>query len=420
MPLRRAPIRRPHALSIVVFGMATLLLALLVPGDAAGAPPPYTLDERATAIASPAAVFIEIRMTGFLRNRSTGALLDPRTVTVTVRCTGVAVNAAGYVVTTTHCVQPGPDSVLASASVTAATDMVRDGVLAAGQRAPFIQQGMASGEFTGKSAESAPVATVYGQLFVGSAGLTGKPAAAGQVVNAQPPAEGGVALVRLARGGLPVALFGGPAPSAGDNVVQIGYATEDENPEAATYTVQSRAASVVGRASTSPAGQAPPVYQLDGGLPQASEGGPVVGVDGRVLGITAADDTATQGADKLVTDAEAVRDLLLSSGVQNVQSPTDLTFRAGLDAYYAGRYGEAIRNLDAVLAVRPDDPVARNYRQHALDEREFAGTTGSAPGWLPLARVGVGVLMVLAIIAASIVAAGGRARRRRRAKRRVA
>src|SRR5262245_56936564 len=82
------------------------LLAVPILTTPVGAAPPYSLEERAAAIASPSLVFLTVRVEGYLRVRKTGALVNDAPVSVYRYCSAYGVSSAGHVATTTHCIQP--------------------------------------------------------------------------------------------------------------------------------------------------------------------------------------------------------------------------------------------------------------------------------------------------------------------------
>ena len=58
---------------VLLSALASLFLGIVLPGaPAAAAIPQYTLEERATAVASPALIYIEAQFTGYLRRRDSG------------------------------------------------------------------------------------------------------------------------------------------------------------------------------------------------------------------------------------------------------------------------------------------------------------------------------------------------------------
>ena len=101
--------------------LAVLLSAAAVPASAATAgpagtgtdpvvepdrPDPLSPQQRAAALAEPAIVAIDVRWEGYVRDRSTGDLLDPEPISATTRCTGAGVGGEGYLLTTANCLRP--------------------------------------------------------------------------------------------------------------------------------------------------------------------------------------------------------------------------------------------------------------------------------------------------------------------------
>jgi len=84
--------------------VAVVGVALFPATPAAAAKPTVTPAERAAAIAAPAMVNIEVTWVGWVRNKTTGALVDDQSVTVTTHCGGFGVSTDGYLVTAGQCV----------------------------------------------------------------------------------------------------------------------------------------------------------------------------------------------------------------------------------------------------------------------------------------------------------------------------
>jgi hypothetical protein len=415
MPLGRATRRRSVVAIVAVAAAGALSTLLLPPGPAAGAPP-FSLDERAAAIASPSLVYLEARIEGYLRIKSTGALVDTAPAVVTSQCSGFVVGAEGYVVTTTHCLQPSNDSLRGAAAYIVTNNLIKQNKLTAAQKAGFIKDLMASAEFGGATKGTAPATTVVGQLYVATGGLTSAPAIPGQVVDSQPVSKGDVSLVKLGKQGLPVAQLEQATPGAGTHVVQLAFGTDDSASDKVTYTVRSRGASVLGRYSD----RTTPMYRMDGDLGATAGGGMVVDSDGHVIGMINAD-MAKDRTTSLYTDLATIRDELQGSGVKNEPGAADRNYLAALDAYFGGQYADAVKKFDTVLAGRPDNKLAQNYREQARLRLTIEGG-GRAGGtrWLPVALGAGAVAVLVAALLVTVVALRRRARRRREERDRLA
>jgi hypothetical protein len=217
------------------------------------------------------------------------------------------------------------------------------------------------------------------------------------------PDQGDVALLTVPRTGLPA----------------LTLATEDDRPAGTPILAIGFPASV-GRAtdpSTEPTNKngqisarrtldGKPYYEISAAASQGMSGGPLVDMDGRVLGlVTAAPEGETQSFN-LATASTSALNLLRANGVTPGPSATDRNFNAGLTHYFDGDYAEAVEFFDAVLAAAPDHRQAREYR--ALAEEHGSG----GPDLLVILIVVCGAIAVLSAAAAAILLA-----RRRRADR---
>ena len=204
--------------------------------------------------------------------------------------------------------------------------------------------------------------------------VTGDEPMPASVVAVADPSDGDAAVLKIARNSLPILPFAegvavgeelvivecpptgngatpapGPTPSASDNrgPVQPGFRTAvvtDDDPHVVVE----------------PSGPAPPA-DLPGGV--------VLNHDAAIVGVV---DTGQPDRDVLV-DTSVIRDLLSEADVDTALGPVDRDYRAGLDAYYAGRYTESIQLFDSVLAVIPSHVQAHEYRGEAQALREAQG-----------------------------------------------
>jgi len=132
--------------------------------------------------------------------------------------------------------------------------------------------------------------------------------------------------------------------------------------------------------------------------------GVVLTQDAAIAGLV---DASLPVGDVLV-DLTVMRDLLAEAEVDTALGQVDRDYRAGLDAYYAGRYGDAIARFDTVLAIIPAHVQAHQYRDAAQGLRDAEGGGEPAPTDEALDRVEswlngrswtlVGVLVLVAIV----------------------
>ncbi len=407
MHLGRAWLRRPLPRVVLV---AALAGALVSPFDAApvAAAPAFSLEERAAAIASPSAVYVELRAEGYLRVKATGQLVEDKPVVVTRTCSGFVVGTDGYVATATRCVQPTLQSLRANAAYRVADDLVKDNKLTSSARSGYIQQLMDTTDFTVAEGSAAPVPAIYGQLYRATGGLTEKPAVPAKIVTGQVGTASETTLIKLAVGNLPVVQLDAAGLAVNTHVVQVAFGTNNDTAVPVVYTPRTRPSVLVAQFGTN----SPPMYTMDGDLGDVAYGGAAVTGDGRVIGVITNDRRSRDQVNDLVTTAD-IRGALTAAGVRNDLGPADQAYRAGLDAFYAGHYAEAIRKFGTVLAAQPDQQVAAQFRDQARQHAaiEGAGDPG-VPSWLLLVGASLAGVLLTAVVVL-IVARIRRSRRRR-------
>jgi hypothetical protein len=409
--LRTTAHRVPTSASLVMAALLGLVSTTFA-ATPASAVPPYTVEERAAAIASPALVLVDVAFEGYLRVRATGELVYDQPMSVHNRCTGIVVNADGNVITPTHCVSLRADDLRTAATGVVVDEMVRVGKVAAADRESFLSNVRKNADFTGTTKDAPPVVSVSAQLFVAT--NTTDAAIKGKVVKSQASDKGDVTLIKLDAKGLPVAKLGKTAFSPGDPVVFSAFTSQNPGATQATFTVDFKVQRI-----QSPYGTADPptLFRHDGDLGPTWHGGMILDNDGNVIGIITTDQSSTNRAPRLAQDTTPIFALLGESGVSNEQTDLDRTYRAGLDSYYAGRYRDAIKKFDAVLKAQPNNVPASTFREQSNVRMAVEGD--NSPLLSPLVLIGLGGLAVL-IIAGLVVALLVRGRRLKAREREVA
>jgi Trypsin-like peptidase domain len=374
---------------------APVVLAGVIVADPVAAAPPYTLEERAAAIASPALIYFEVQFSGYLRHRETGEALNANAIVISNRCSGFVVSAQGHALTSRRCLERSQESAVSSAAPVLANDMVSAGKLAADQKDAFIKQVLDTTEFTGDAPGSKPSRKVYGQVFQGHQGLTTEPAIPGEVISGPSDDSSDVALIKFIQNGLPVVEVGDGNLTTNAEVVLLGFATSD-TVSPFTFVVRQRSAKVTGRFGT----KKPVTFQIDGDLAGNSLGGMAVDSAGRVVGMINVD-KSTKEPFRLITSSEQIKKVMADANVANSLAETDRIYREGLDAYFGGRYAEAIHKLNNVVTVMPDHALAASYRQNAANRLAIEGDVrpSTVPGWMVALTVGLAVALVVCLTA---------------------
>jgi hypothetical protein len=344
-------------------------------------------EERALAVVGPSMVFMEVIVTGYVRNKADDALLRKAPVILNRRCTGFVARSDGHVLTNSQCVQPTPEILLSNALNALGNALVAEGDLKQADVAAYAKARQRTTVFTGAEPGTQPESRLYGQLNVAKGDVTDTPAVSGTVVRALTLEEGNVALVKLAQDGLPAAELNPSATVAAETpLLVLGYGTTDTSYRSATYTVSSKPVTVTGVDAQSPVG----AYRIDADLGLYSRGGIAIDPAGRVVGILDNDVLRPDKANRLVVPVATMTGLLGAAGVDNSLAEADKRYRSGLDAYFAGRNSAAIEELDGVVRDAPANLLAQVYRQAAVDSGGGAGAD-DRPGWaVPLLAVAGG------------------------------
>ena len=123
--------------------------------------------------------------------------------------------------------------------------LVREQTLLPAQVQEYVRTNMGKTTFTGIDPGTEPGTEIRGQLNTAKGNLTTEPAIPAQVVRALPPETGNVALIKLARGSLPVAELNPSATLAdGSSLLILGFGTADDDFRTATYRPRSKLAGI--------------------------------------------------------------------------------------------------------------------------------------------------------------------------------
>lgn len=380
-----------------VLGMLTavVLAGIGIPGVSIAAPitaaPPYTLEERAAAIARPALVLIEVRAQGIIWSKATGELIAPDPIVVYHRCSGFVVSTSGHVVTAGHCAQPSADAWRGTAFHVFADHLISQKKLTEDQKAAYVANLTANADFTRSTTQSQPEVKLFAQHNAVRSGGASIP---GQVVILRSSVQENIALVKLVIGGLPVVEVVATPAGIDEQLTLLAYGSIAQPGGENTFVPRSRTAKISGL-PVAPTGPS----RLDADLGNNSHGGMAVDRGGKAVGLINADRAAKDHPRRLMVPAAMLKNLLESAGATNALGPTDLVYRAGLDAYFGGRYLEAIGRFDEVLGVVPDHQLATSYRKQAADRRAIEGEPESGISLGPfLIAGGLGALVMAGLM----------------------
>ncbi|SCL29019.1 Trypsin-like peptidase domain-containing protein [Micromonospora nigra] len=367
---------------------------------------PFSPEERALAVATPAVVFVEAVFTGYVRDAATGKPIRRAPITFTRRCSAFVVNADGHALTSSSCVEPTEENARQIAIDAVARMLVRENQLTTVQVPEYIRTTLPKVRFTGPDPGTEPASEVYAQLNAAKGNLTTEPAIPATVVRTLPAETGNTALVKLARGNLPaVELNPGAELAEGAPVLVLGFATSDVDFRTATYQPRSKLVTITGTGRRGPVS----IYRINEDIGAASHGGIALDANGRVAGMLDQDQARPDRANRVVLPAATVAGLLAEAGVANALSDTDKRYRSGLDAYFAGENATAITELDAAAQGAPTNLLAQAYRQNAVERQQNERQEAEGSTWPTVLLAGVGGALVVGLVLAALLIA----RRRR-------
>jgi serine protease Do len=341
-------------------------------------PEAITEAERAVRLAEPALAVIEVRWQGYVHDRATGQVIDSEPVSATIRCTGAGVGQKGYLVTTRSCLRQ-------SAVAEQAFQQIVDRRLAAGviapSQAPDLLAELLLTATIGTDPDGDPPER---SVFVRRAVTEDEPMPASVVAMAN-PVDGDAALVKIARNHQPVLPLASDAdlaigtelvtvegPAALDDVLGVAGPVDpdDERADAdAPIRLEFRTGTV---RDDSPAILVEPLAPAP---TEVLPAGVVLTHEAALAGLV---DTSGPTGDRLV-GLEVIRGLLTEAEIDSELGQVDRDYRTGVDAYYAGRYSDAIARFDAVLAIIPAHVQAHRYRDAAQRLRDAQGSEAPAP-----------------------------------------
>lgn len=385
---------------------ATAVAAFVAPpASAQGARPVPTPEERAAALARPSVVYIETHWSGYVFDED-GILFNNREpITFGSRCTGFVVDPSGYIATAGHCVdhtvEHGAGGTFLEIAV---AEALRDGTYNTNDPNELYEFAKLNWRVEGNAPGTRADKQIFVQRGTATGGKTDGEALPARLVDYRGSEAGDVALLKVEKGDLPsIEVATGSEPGIGTSILSIGYpgATDqvtDTNLEPTNKDGKISARKTVGTIA---------YFETSAALSGGMSGGPTVDLDGRVLGVNSWKLIASD-AFNYIAPASNLNEILSRNGVKNSLGPQDVTYRAGLEAYWSGRYTDAITAFDKVVSIIPSHQQAQEYRQKAAKDREQFGDVVVTPaavkddGGLPIAAIGGGVLLLVIVAGAGV------------------
>ena len=135
-----------------------------------------------------------------------------------------------------------------------------------------------------------------------------------------------------------------------------------------------------------------PVYEMSTPMSSGMSGGPTVIASGEVIGVNSYGISAQSQSFEFSQSSQTLLQLMRAAGVENELGEVGTTYRAGLDAYFAGNRAAAVKNLEATVDAAPEFAMAEEYLDLAQDMPKPPPPNEGTNVMLPV----IGVVVVLA------------------------
>ena len=373
------------------FVTAMLGLAAFGLAPAAHAQQQATTLERVSGLVQPGIVFLETTYRGIVLGKVEEA---------SSTCTGFFINPDGHFVTAGHCVDKADGrEILIEQRVTPLLTKINGGIPPSPEQldAAIRRARVRSAETPARTGPDREVTAAYGVDYGGLP--AGRPLPA-RVLGLRSFTKGDVALGKLEVENVPVLELAPPdSVEVGTNVVSVGYpGSVDDVTDSSTFDPSFKEGSIssektIGDGLVS-------VWEISAAISPGMSGGPTVDLEGRVVGVNSFFPAEENQPFNFISPVPEVSRLLADEGVANRLGPTNVAYREGLRAFYAGDREEALAKFDEVLGQVQEYEFAQAFRARALrlPEEEDGGGLPAAllVGLIVLGlAAGAGVLIYL-------------------------
>ena len=401
--------KRLRLLRLPAMAVAALVVGLFSVGLADAAPTVTPSVEQAEAIAKPSVVFIQTQWDGYLVSAPFPGtdilgMLSPGgsapEYKLTAVCTGFIANPSGYVVTAGHCVDDqsmryGGRGLIIEAAV---ADLAKKANLTSAQAQTILNYGYSNWTVQGHDSGSPPDRVVGVFPTKAASGIPVTTPLQANVINVQPFNKGDVALLKVeSTTPMPALQVAPTTPDTGTQVVALGYPGSVSETVDASTDPSMKDGTISGDRTVNGV----PITEISAATSPGMSGGPIVDLQGRVVGTDSWSPGAETQPFNFMTATSSVHDILASNSVNNTLSQTDQTYRAGLTDYFAGKYHDAVNKFDQVLQLEPDHAMAQQYKRLAITN--YPKETSKSSNTLLYILIGAGVVVLGLAIAATLV-----------------
>ncbi len=362
-----------------VVGTLAGVLALVMPAGTAQQREVAPV-ERVAALTRPAIVYLEISWSGHLRDRRDGKLWLEKPTEAVFTCSGSVVDPDGFVLTAGHCVDDGPEGVFPTFVQAVVDSYVSGGQVKSEDADGFYETVANNSDLEGESADDPVSRTVVVHRGVIRNGKRAGDASTAEVLGFDPLSKGDIALVKIEKSGVPSILISDESDiGTGAPIVAIGYPGSVASITDATLEPTYKDGTV--SANRTEAGV--PFYEISAPTTPGMSGGPVVDLEGRVIGVTSHGPARETQSFNLIASISSAKAIFDKAGVKNELAPIDVTYRSALKQLFDHHYKAAVATFDRVIKTMPDHQQAIEIRREAA-KRQSQERGGGFPMWIVL------------------------------------
>jgi serine protease Do len=379
--------------------LSVAALAVLVgsPGIAAAddGRPQANPEERAAAMIRPAVMYLMAQTYGQVRLPS-GQMLSHLgegsniPFAATWNCTGFVVNPDGWVATAGHCVDPETaKQLILKRAASDYMDQFPDSPQAH-DPAATLEWLRKNARVEGNTVDRGPEISLM-LLYGTGTKVAGKMPA--NVVDFRPLGKGDVALLKVEKHNLPSSELATDADvSIGTSILAVGFPETTGRVTDPSLDPTNKS----GKVSKKSTMGSIPEYEIDAAVSEGMSGGPTIELNGKVIGVNSFGPVGEAQAFNFISPADGLAAILPSKGVKAMLGPADVSYRKGLDLYYAGHYTDAIDYFDQTLSMSPDYPGLVDLKTSAVNLRQQYGDVSVFSGANLVWYIVGGVVLVLA------------------------
>jgi serine protease Do len=205
--------------------------------------------------------------------------------------------------------------------------------------------------------------------------------------------DGDVALLQATGLEAPILTVADAAPESGDSVVAAGFAGGVAEVVDARTPPSFNEGSVSGTETVN----GTPFTQISARTSAGMSGGPVLNMDGDVVGTVSWAPVDSDTSADFMTARDSLHSILSSNGVDTTLTPANEAYRQGLTYYSESRYHDAVAAFDEALALQPEWGMVSEHRQDAVANYPSDVNPPGLATWIYIVAGGVGLAAAAAL-----------------------